>query len=81
MLVFAGMIAKAAQDAGMKVPDNPDGDWSPKEYPHFHVFCNVQLARPMVSPGEHWENAKIVAAIPEKRTANYHVGTAIGTWP
>lgn len=65
MLAFPGMIAKAAEDAGMKVPADPDGDWSADEFPHFHVFCNVQLARPVVHHGEHWGNAKIVAAIPE----------------
>ena len=64
MLVFPGMIAEAAKKAGMKVPKDPDGKWKPKDYPHFHVYCNVQLCRP-ISWGEHWENAEIVAAIPE----------------
>jgi hypothetical protein len=64
MMVFPGMIAKAAEKAGMKVPADPDGKWKPKDFPHFHVFCNVQLARP-IHWGEHWENAEIIAAIPE----------------
>jgi hypothetical protein len=64
MMAFAGMLVEAAEQAGMKVPPDPD-EFVPTEFPHFHVFCNVQLARPLVMWGEHWENAKIVAAIPE----------------
>lgn len=65
MLVFSSLLESAAKAAEMKVPDNPDGyDWSPDDFPHFHVFCNVQLCRPM-QPGEHWDNAKVIAAIPE----------------
>lgn len=74
MLAFESMIAAAARDAGMKTPpdsaldhdDRPKPGWSPEEYPHFHVFCNAQLARP-VEHGEHWDNAKIIAAIPEDK--------------
>ena len=71
MLAFQSMIHKAAKDAGMEVPamellDAFDGEptWDPEEYPHFHVFCNVQLGRSMHSMGQHWDNAKIVAAVP-----------------
>jgi hypothetical protein len=65
MLVFPEMIAQAAQDAGMKVPENTE-EFDPNEYPHFQVFCNVQLGRP-IQWGEHWENAKVIAAIPENK--------------
>lgn len=64
MLAFPSMIAKAAEEAGMKVPENPD-DFSPHEFPHFQVFCSVQLGRRMNSMVEHWENAKVIAAIPD----------------
>ena len=66
MIIYPGMIATAAEQAGMKVPADPDGDWDAKEYPHFNIYCNVQLARP-IRWGEHWENAKVVAAIPEDK--------------
>lgn len=67
MIVYPGMIVEAGRKAGMKVPENPDvdGSWKAEDYPHFNVFCNVQLARPLSYWGEHWENAKIIAAIPE----------------
>jgi hypothetical protein len=64
MFAFPGMIAPAAKKAGMKTPVDPD-DFDGNEFPHFFVYCNLQLGRPMVFPGEHWENAKVVAAIPD----------------
>lgn len=66
MILYPGMIATAAEQAGIKVPQDPDGDWNPQEFPHFNIFCAVQLARP-IRWGEHWENAKVVAAIPEDK--------------
>ena len=69
MLVFPGMIAEAAKIAGMAVPESPDDEdsWTAKEFPHFMAFCNLQLARPMNSPSEHWENAHIIAPIPVEK--------------
>lgn len=63
MIAFPGMIAKAAEQAGMTVPVDPDEEFNADEFPHFHVYCNVQLGVP-VTWGNHWENAKIIAAIP-----------------
>lgn len=70
MLAFAGMIAKAAEDAGIKVPNEPDGDFDKDEFPHFAVFCNVQLCRAMTDPAEHWGNAHIIAKIPNDQIRN-----------
>lgn len=68
MMAFPSMLLKAAQEAGMKTPpledQNTEG-FDPTEFPHFHVFCIVQLGRRM-ELGEHWENAKVVAAIPDE---------------
>lgn len=66
MLAFAFMLIDAAEQAGMKTPTLPRGveTFDRDAYPHFDVFCKVQLARPM-QPGEHWENAKVVASVPE----------------
>ena len=63
MLAFPGMLVSAAEKAGMKVPKNPD-NFDMELYPHFQILCTSQLCRPMVH-GEHWENAKIIAKIPE----------------
>jgi hypothetical protein len=67
MIVFESLLMKPASDAGMKVPDDPDKGFSAHEFPHFQVFCTLQLARPMSSPSQHWENAKIIAAVPEDK--------------
>lgn len=65
MMAFPSMLINAAQQAGMKVPDlSASDDYAKDDFPHFHVFCTAQLARRM-QPGEHWENAKVVAAVPE----------------
>lgn len=66
MMVYPGMLTAAAEKAGMKVPPDPDGEWKAEEFPHFNIFCNVQLGR-RIRWGEHWENAKVVAAIPEDK--------------
>ena len=64
-MAFPKMLRSAAEKAGMKVP--PDTDhFDPKEFPHFQVYCNVQLCRP-IRWGEHWENAEIIAAIPKDK--------------
>jgi len=68
MMAFPGMLATAAEKAGMKVPPDPDGEWKVEEYPHFNIFCVVQLGR-RIRWGEHWDNAKVVAAIPEEKLA------------
>lgn len=67
MLAFPSMITDAALSAGMKTPELDENDeFDAEQYPHFHVYCNVQLGCP-VTWGNHWENAKIIAAIPEEQ--------------
>jgi len=66
MIIFPGMIAEAAKQAGMKTPENPDDGFDAKEYPHFNIYCAVQLGR-AIRWGEHWENAKVVARIPNDK--------------
>jgi len=65
MMAFPSMLVGAAAKAGMKVPPDAD-DFDAAEFPHFAVFCNVQLCRP-VRMGEHWDNAKVIAAIPDEK--------------
>lgn len=85
MLAFPIMLVPAAKRAGMKVPPKTDS-YDPIEYPHFHVFCNAQLARPMTCPDEHWHNAGIIAAIPADKiraitladlVLDYHLITSV----
>jgi hypothetical protein len=66
MIAFPEMLINPAKEAGMKVPENAD-KFDAKKFPHFQVFCIVQLGRRMPSPTSHWENAKIVASIPQEK--------------
>lgn len=66
MIAFPSMLEQAATDAGIPVPPNSDtDDYDLEAFPRFYLFCVAQLGRPMVSPGAHWENAKVIAALPE----------------
>jgi hypothetical protein len=69
MLAFPEMLIPAAKKAGIKVPPAQESlvDMDAEEYPHFWVFCQVQLCRPMTSWTEHWDNAKVIAEIPLER--------------
>ena len=73
MLIHPSMLFSAADEAGMKRPSSIDDDadepFDRNEYPHFAVFCALQLCRPM-QPGEHWENAKIIAEMTENQVKN-----------
>lgn len=65
MIAFPGMLVAAAEKAGMKIPPNPDNYFDvANEFPHFAVFCNAQLGRPMNPMSVHWDNAKVIAKIP-----------------
>ena len=63
MMVFPSMIAEAAKRAGMQLPEDIE-EFDANQFPHWRVYCNVQLGC-AVTWGNHWENAKIIAAIPE----------------
>jgi hypothetical protein len=67
MIAFPGMLGRAAEQAGMKVPEDPDKWEEAREsHPHFFVFCAVQLCRATKYPGEHWDNAKVVADLSDE---------------
>lgn len=71
MILFAGLLIPSATDAGMKVPaqetlDEDNLEAFRDEFPHFYVFCQMQLGRRM-DPGEPFTNATIIAKIPEKK--------------
>jgi hypothetical protein len=65
MIIFPRMLVEASIKAGIKVPEDPD-KYDPKCFPHFDIFCKVQLCR-SIRWGEHWENAEVVARIPESK--------------
>ena len=65
MIVIPSALVPAAEDAGIKVPENLE-DFDSDKYPHWHVFMSAQLGVSMPSPGCHFENAKIIAALSDK---------------
>lgn len=66
MLAFPGMVLAPAEKAGIKTPEDPD-EYNPNEFPHFYIFCKCQLGRRMPWPTAHWENAQVIASIPEDK--------------
>lgn len=64
MLVYPEMLARSAEEAGMKLPEDYR-DFKAGDFPHFQVFCNWQLCRAM-DWDEPDHNAKIIAAISEE---------------
>jgi len=65
MIAFPSMLIYPAKNAGMKVPEDAD-NYDPNEFPHFHVFCTVQIGAPHPYAGCHFDNAKIIAALSDK---------------
>jgi hypothetical protein len=66
MIAFPGMLIPAAESAGMKVPPNPE-EFKAENFPHFQVFCNVQLGAPMPYPVAVWDNAKVIASVSDAK--------------
>ena len=64
MLAYAEMLVSAAKAANITVPDDVE-KYDPQKFPHWHVFCTIQLGAPMPHPTAHWENARVIGQIPE----------------
>jgi len=64
MIYFEEMLYNAAEEAGMKTPTKEG--WDKEEYPHFHVFCFMQLGESMPYSGCHWDNAKVIADLTDE---------------
>lgn len=56
------MLIPAAICAGISVPTNLDS-FASSDYPHWSVFCLMQLGQPMPSAHAHFDNAGVVASI------------------
>lgn len=66
MIAMRSLLVAPAEQAGIKLP--PDiHNFDHEEYPYWAVFCNMQLGRPIPSMIEHWENAKLIAGIPDDK--------------
>lgn len=72
MIAFAVILVQAAEEAGMKVPPDPE-NFEAEEYPHWNVFCVFQIGKAVRYHGEHFQNAEVIAKIPDDqiRTITY----------
>ncbi|MFZ2152062.1 MAG: hypothetical protein WAV09_03080 [Minisyncoccia bacterium] len=60
------MIVALAEAAKIKVPPNLE-KYDTNEFPHWHVLLNTQLGASLPTPDAGWHNARVIAAIPDKR--------------
>ena len=65
MIAFPELLIEPAKKAGIKVPDNVS-KYDKQDFMHWHVFCTVQLGASMPNWTVHWENARVIANIPEE---------------
>lgn len=66
MIAFDDMLVKPAEEAGIKVPPDLE-NYNPENFPHWNVFCNLQLGSPMPNWTVHYDNAKVVAKVPDDK--------------
>lgn len=79
MMAFAGMLVDAAEKAGIKVPKDPENFEDQKnEYPHWFVFCVLQLGRSMPYSGVHYNNAKLIGSLSNDEIVKVSVENLLG---
>lgn len=76
MIAFPELLVKPATEAGMKVPANVS-KYDTSEYPHFAVFCALQLGTAMLYPSVHFDNAKLIAGILDDKIKNITLNDCI----
>lgn len=59
-------LAGPAAEAGIEMPEDLE-NYNNDEYLRWHIFCTMQLGVSMPTPTVHWDNAKVIAAIPEEQ--------------
>ena len=56
------LLVKPAEEAGISVPLDVD-HYDEKDYPHWDVFCAMQLGSSMPDWSCHFHNAKVISQI------------------
>lgn len=65
MIAFPNILASYAKDVGMSVPNVPEEFLENREeYPHFAVYCLLQLGTSMPNAMSARTNAEVIASIP-----------------
>jgi hypothetical protein len=68
IIIFREMLVPAALHANIKFPEDCE-NYYPGDFPHFHVFCNIQLGREF-SVGAPFNNAEIISKISDDEIRN-----------
>jgi hypothetical protein len=64
MIAFPTILASYAKEAGMTVPEDPDKFMEQREqFPHFAVYCLLQLGTSMPNALSARTNADVIAAL------------------
>lgn len=67
MIAFPEMLVGPARQAGITVPDNVE-DYDKEQFPHWIVYLTAQqLGTGLPCPAAQFDNARVIAAIPEDR--------------
>ena len=66
MIAFPEMLVDSATKAGIKVPSDVT-EYDKNTYPHWYVFCTLQLGQPMPYWSVHYDNAKVIAGISDDK--------------
>ncbi|MDD4779180.1 MAG: hypothetical protein PHT02_01060 [Tissierellia bacterium] len=61
---FTGMFLNHIEGLGLKLPEDLD-NYNPVEYPHYHVFMTLHLARPIDVSSLHY-NAELIANLSDE---------------
>jgi hypothetical protein len=66
MIASPRLLVAPATEAGIAIPPDTN-DYDVPSFPYWHVFCVMQLGTEMPTPNTHFENAKIIASIPDDK--------------
>lgn len=66
MIAHSLLLVEPTIEAGIRMPPNPE-DFTVDEFPHWAVFTNFQLGRPLPDWETPWSNAKVIAAVPDDK--------------
>lgn len=70
MIAEPALLRKPAEEALISVP--PDLEkYDPEQYPHWDVFCIMQLGTPLPDWSAHFHNAEVIARIADDEI--YHI--------
>ncbi len=78
-LFFPAMFTKFVEHTSMKVPENPDGDWDDRDFPHFSVYVSIHIGRPLRGDwhSQLKHNAEIIAKLSDEEITKVTLGNLV----